>query len=401
MTNAETTKTRELLDSVIDASTRRDGRIQLSTVYVVILAGVTFFCAATHFVSKSIVRQQADNAEVVNISGKQRMLSQRIALLATIALRQQSEAIWWEFEATVDEFELANDHLAHLDQLPETVKQVYFSGPYHLDRKVREFIDIARAALATRTPAAVDRLRVASLGARGKEPDLLHSLDAAVSAFEAEHDSEISSLKEAAKWTFALLLGLIAVEACLIVLPIFRQNKRLRRLLEYSVMTEPLTGALSRYGFEITAQRFVLSRKPCAVLMLDVDGFKKINDQFGHETGDRCLKEIVTRCKRELRAEDIIGRIGGDEFVIMLFDIDDEMAQRVAERTRASISEIRAENDMSTGGNITVSIGLVSLPGSTDEELTSVLKVADEAVYDAKRSGRNRVVTRVISAASA
>ncbi|MBU6494742.1 MAG: GGDEF domain-containing protein, partial [Burkholderiales bacterium] len=130
-------------------------------------------------------------------------------------------------------------------------------------------------------------------------------------------------------------------------------------------------------------------RRPLSLVMLDADHFKRINDTAGHTAGDEVLQQIVREAKRTLRAADLIGRLGGEEFALLLPATTRQEAAAIAERLRVAIEQLPIE----TGGQVlhaTVSLGVAAL-GETQAELDDLLAAADRALYEAKRAGRNCV----------
>ena len=125
--------------------------------------------------------------------------------------------------------------------------------------------------------------------------------------------------------------------------------------------------------------------------MIDLDLFKDVNDLYGHQAGDAVLAEVAQTLKKRIRASDILGRYGGEEFVVVLVAMDPEKASQIAESIRESIEELR----ISHAGKvmkITVSIGVAtSAPDAKGVSLEKLLLKADLALYRAKREGRNRV----------
>lgn len=167
-----------------------------------------------------------------------------------------------------------------------------------------------------------------------------------------------------------------------------RDDARMERL----ATTDELTGLLNRRAFcaQADAARMLALRQrhPIALLMLDIDHFKQLNDRFGHATGDEALASFAATCGGVLRAHDILGRTGGEEFALVLPGSDMPSALHAAERLRQAVADIR----LLTCGNhytMTVSIGVVVL--EAEEELAEALVRADHALYAAKRGGRNRV----------
>jgi two-component system cell cycle response regulator len=165
-----------------------------------------------------------------------------------------------------------------------------------------------------------------------------------------------------------------------------------RLLLES--MTDPLTGLLNRRYFnEQTQKEVARSRRHglrFSVLMIDIDHFKRINDTYGHATGDQAIKAVAEVCDKALRPQDILARYGGEEFVLTLPHTDAEGASVVAERIRQTVERIELAAEPGPV-RFTVSIGISTY--QKDMPLEQIVGRADEALYKAKQSGRNRVVS--------
>ncbi len=165
--------------------------------------------------------------------------------------------------------------------------------------------------------------------------------------------------------------------------------------LWHEVSRDALTQALTRRFFFEETKRALLAAtrrgRPVAVVLFDLDHFKKINDTFGHAAGDAALRAAAQTIQGELRASDRLGRIGGEEFAVLLPDTDAECAAEVAERLRRALAAMVVPGH--EGLSVTASFGLAAaLP---EEAATSapetMLEAADQALYRAKRAGRNRV----------
>jgi two-component system cell cycle response regulator len=169
---------------------------------------------------------------------------------------------------------------------------------------------------------------------------------------------------------------------------------RLAESVELSV-TDPLTGLQNRRYMEghlrTLVSEAIRTGRSLSMLVADIDHFKVINDTYGHDAGDAVLKEFSVRLKRNTRGVDLACRLGGEEFVIIMPDTDLERAYQVGERLRACI----AADDFVVGDNksvrVTASVGIGTLENSDDTPET-MFKRADNALYTAKRQGRNRVV---------
>ena len=169
-----------------------------------------------------------------------------------------------------------------------------------------------------------------------------------------------------------------------------RASEREMRLL---AATDPLTGAKNRRSFfESGNQELARSKRynrPLTILMMDIDHFKAVNDDYGHAAGDAVLKNIVNACREMLREQDILGRLGGEEFGIILPEIDIDTAYTIAERLRLQLMELETISEGKTI-RITVSIGLGECEKDTPS-LEEALGQADRALYKAKQEGRNCV----------
>lgn len=165
------------------------------------------------------------------------------------------------------------------------------------------------------------------------------------------------------------------------------------QLLEKWAITDSLTNLHNRrhilYLASLEIQRAQRYKHSFSMLMLDVDEFKQINDTFGHIVGDQVLVEVAECLKKELRSTDLIGRYGGDEFVILLVETELNEAIGIAERTRQRIAERTVGTDRGPM-NITVSIGIADV-SEKNPDLAAIFKLADDALYLAKKKGKNRV----------
>lgn len=166
------------------------------------------------------------------------------------------------------------------------------------------------------------------------------------------------------------------------------------RELEYLARFDPLTGVANRRYFAEMAEaemaRSSRYGKPLSILMMDIDRFKEVNDVHGHQAGDNVLQALCETCKMALRAVDIVGRWGGDEFAILLPETPPAIAAQVAERLRGVIESTAVSSGMHAPLHFSVSIGCASR-NATDDNMDAILNFADQALCDAKRIGRNRV----------
>ncbi|MEO9653434.1 sensor domain-containing diguanylate cyclase [Marinomonas sp.] len=157
--------------------------------------------------------------------------------------------------------------------------------------------------------------------------------------------------------------------------------------LKVDADTDPLTGANNRRAFDLRTKQLVSQKIEFSVLCLDVDHFKNVNDTYGHSLGDEVLKQLVEVMNSFSRAYDMVARMGGEEFILLLQDGHMEDSMLVAERLRETI----AEASFGEVGHITVSIG-VACKSDNSISVKQLLSAADKALYRAKREGRNRSI---------
>ncbi|MFI0458334.1 MAG: GGDEF domain-containing protein [Candidatus Thiodiazotropha endolucinida] len=173
-------------------------------------------------------------------------------------------------------------------------------------------------------------------------------------------------------------------------------RKETEERLKQQATHDPLTGLYNRKELETRLTREIARciryNHRLSVFMLDIDHFKRVNDQYGHQIGDTVLTNLTSLLERSIRKSDFSARYGGEEFVIVLSETPLDQAKDLAERLRKQVADhsIRLENNAEI--NLTISIGVATYPDHA-ESLKELLKAADMAMYAAKKAGRNQVKT--------
>jgi diguanylate cyclase (GGDEF)-like protein/PAS domain S-box-containing protein len=202
--------------------------------------------------------------------------------------------------------------------------------------------------------------------------------------------------------TFQTVTSEVPTESTILMANMFAEqvglsvaNLRLREALRNQSIRDPLTGLFNRRFLEETLEReirrAVRSEQTLGLLMLDLDHFKKFNDTYGHEAGDTVLRETASFLAKSVRAEDIVCRFGGEEFVVILPLANLQATAARAERIRCKLRELTVLHQGQSLGMVTASVGLAALPDHGTSR-GSLLAAADAALYRAKREGRDRVV---------
>lgn len=157
--------------------------------------------------------------------------------------------------------------------------------------------------------------------------------------------------------------------------------------LNQHINTDPLTGLFNRRGMQLYLKELKKMNTEFAVLIIDVDNFKQVNDQYGHDQGDTVLISLANLIKNNFREHDICCRLGGEEFAILMLSAESEAVKTAAERLRLAMENTEHE-DMTT---VTISIGIAYYPNDA-VEIKEVFRLADSRLYQAKNLGRNRVI---------
>ncbi|MGO4380140.1 DUF484 family protein [Pseudoduganella sp. RAF53_2] len=200
---------------------------------------------------------------------------------------------------------------------------------------------------------------------------------------------------------FSPSLGTDFVEHMASIIAICLENVISNEMLKYIGLTDSLTGVYNRrYVDRRLLEEISRARRqdyPISFMYIDIDHFKRVNDTVGHQGGDDVLREVANRIKNELRLSDALARFGGEEFVVLLINADLESAAFVAERIRAGIAASMIDLSGGVKVSITASVGVASLAqtpadADVDAQAQALIAHADEALYQAKEGGRNRVI---------
>ncbi len=216
----------------------------------------------------------------------------------------------------------------------------------------------------------------------------------AINSINARTTKELESYHISCNWyidqIWILIIGAIFSVFCVFIYT----HKQYVNPLQKLSNIDPLTGLLNRRRFtELAEQELIRAKRTKrlpSLLMIDIDFFKKINDTYGHDIGDKVIIELSDICRETMRDIDILCRWGGEEFLILLLETDVDAGFVVAERLRKSIETFSLSVHNKAPIQFTVSIGLATLKSDSDS-LSDIIKSSDELLYQAKNTGRNKV----------
>ncbi|NCC21531.1 MAG: GGDEF domain-containing protein [Alphaproteobacteria bacterium] len=346
---------------MIDFTPPKRSPIRFLTIgYVAALTIIAAMSICIHVFLDQVIAEQNNSSAVV--AARQAKLSQRIALHAsdyiadpTTILRQQIE----------DEIDLMGYSHAGLlsgssslnlpPDKPADIQKIYEDLPYRLDYHVRTFLDEARAFLEVPPGQLKESNAHYQYIVGASQGPLSAALDAAVTAYENDSVEKIAHLQSYQRMALFVIFATLVAEAFLIFMPLVRRVEEYASKLEMLASTDPLTGIDNYRSFmqkglkEI--RRSVRLSKPLCVCVLDLDFFKDINDKYGHGVGDTVLREFSITVQKCLRVEDEVGRVGGEEFGLLLPHTRLSDAQTVAERIRRiiEITPIRIQDEKDIG----------------------------------------------------
>lgn len=374
-------------------------------IYLTTFALIALLITASIVIIDYIAAEEAHMVEVNDIGGRQRMLSERtVHLLLEYAVEKNPDArgqIISLIENSLQKFDITHQLLIRgrlsdgdIVIFSDSIDNIFFDGPEYLDLKARIFIYNTREVLEREwSPGLISSYYLIQLREATKQ-DLHSSLDALATQYTANSKSRITRLRV----IVAILLGGIVVVLCavgvLVFNPMFKRIEVQEQELHNLAFIDPLANCHNRRSFLTNADTaFERSRRykhTFAILFIDIDHFKDINDNYGHALGDEAIKEMTRICLENIRDSDILGRIGGDEFGVILQECGLGYATQTAEKLRERISNHIVSSKLGTI-KFSISVGAATVEDS-DTDVGDTLKRADRNLYEAKRTGRNLVI---------
>lgn len=380
----------------------RDPSRYMTMTYVVSLSFIAILSMSVHLMLDRIISQEAKSGELINVSGQQRMLSQRISLFTSLYLNSGGEEYLNIAKDSMNTLLKNHDFLLKEHNNAITNKQasplsdemlaIYFNEPYQVSSRLEQFVGYVNQSLDV--PALGKKQgKENEFLALAKQP-LLAGFNAIVYQYERESKKKVDELRFAQSVVLYIVIVTLFVEAFFIFLPMVKRVSVYASKLQFEVNHDVLSGLLNRRAFMTLSERFFSSARryqtALSVIMLDIDHFKNINDTHGHDVGDLAIKWLADKLRDDLRDSDCVARVGGEEFALLLPNTDIESAVLVAEKIRVNIECSRFELK-GTDIPLTTSAG-VSCIDKDDISFETILKRADNALYKAKHKGRNCVI---------
>lgn len=380
-------------------------RKQYRRIYFGALTFIALLIAMALVVIDSIASEESTMSEFNEIGSRQRMLSERIVhLTLEFAVETNGEArnsIAELIENALQLFDkthqlLIRGHLpgGQIVRFEENIDDLFFGEPEGLDSKTRIFIYNTREVLAHKwTPDFASGYYLKQLR-KSTIRDLHRGLELLAAQFSRNSHDRIIRMRIIVAILLGGIIFILICTAVFIFNPLFEKITAQEQKLKKLAFIDPLTNCHNRRSFIASAEsEFDRSRRyknTFSILFFDVDLFKDINDSYGHAAGDIALIEITNACQKNIRDSDFLGRIGGDEFGVVLHECTLEDAEHTAEKLRNSVDNLLLSGDFGTF-DVSISIGVAMLIDE-DQTVFDTLNRADKNLYSAKREGRNLVV---------
>lgn len=368
----------------------------MTLTYAVSLTIIAILSGIVHIVLDRVIEQQSQTGKIVNISGQQRMLSQRASLFTINYMTTGSIEAKTEAQNSIAKMQKNYAFLVNpqrSEDFSAELHNLYFGEEKNVNSQLEAFISeihiiLGSPPLDPKLEIQIENLNFVQLA----KSDLLQNLHAVVEQYEKESLMKVDNLRFAQNVVFWTIIFTIFVEAFFIFRPMVSKVSQFAGRLQYEANFDLLTGLLNRRAFDLLAKKSIASAKrykqPLSAIICDIDFFKKVNDTYGHAAGDQVIKAVANIITNSARHSDVTVRFGGEEFILLLPQTDTEGAFLLAEKIRNTIESTEIKI---AGHNITVttSFGISQLIDN-DEKVEDIIARGDKALYQSKDEGRNK-----------
>jgi diguanylate cyclase (GGDEF)-like protein len=371
----------------------KDTHRRVASSYILAF-GVIAVCLVTMFLTVHwTLQSQKDSVRMVDLSGRQRTLSQGIALASQQLVTAEDSSAAAEARTMLsnarDRFAESNRSLSAGEVHPDLAETLHglYAGEDGLDRQSVKFVaDVDR--LLVMTPGDPARHELSQQIVHFSNRELVRKLDRVSGCVEAFSAQRIHKTRQTVSALFLITLIVLVLEAVFIFQPILQANQK----IDWAANHDPLTGLPNRRFLAQKAAAALaeskLNHTAIGFMHIDLDAFKSVNDTLGHGAGDEVLRRVAERLRNNLRPEQTIARIGGDEFAVLFTNVRDaDELVGPAKRLIDRLGEPVPYEDMHC--NVGCSIGL-AISGADESDFERVLMDADIALYEAKNNGRNQ-----------
>ena len=375
-------------------------RQYMTLMYSFSLTVIAVLSVVIHFMLDDIILVQKSTGEMINLSGQQRMLSQRSSAFALEYLytgdEQAKQAALTGLKTLQDNHaRLLREHERALAEgrpspLSPALQKLYFQPPVCIDAQLKQYAQLLQESLNATprpipTPKSLAFLNLA-------RTDLLQGFHQIVTQYELESTERINKLRQIQRMVLGIVILTLMLEAWYIFRPMVNKITGLTHELHKEATHDALSGLLNRRAFYAKLDQAIVGyqthQRPFSLFLLDLDHFKRINDQYGHIAGDRVIQAVGQLLNASTRASDCCGRLGGEEFGVLLWGCTQAKAYERAEQIRQQMEGLVVDF-MEQQVPVRCSGGVAEFQDGSSEEL--LYAEADAALYEAKQQGRNQI----------
>lgn len=390
---------------------RREREISGRTVtwaYLLALGMIAVMTVISHIMTAHITTRQIEGVEIAYKINRQRALVQDVVIHAGSYFEYGDKLDLDFLNQSMRELREGHNFLIRMVNQQDVwghrdspaLYAIFFQPPFAADASFNKFMDATAffVSLSVKEPAVARRAVLNEISSQ-LSAAVTRGLDVALENYQSEAMARIDVYARMQLYSVVLVLFVLALEGLLIFRPLVRRLEGYHQMLRRYALEDHLTGLNNRRAFMKRAsgelQRAGRSGETVVVVLSDLDRFKSINDTYGHKVGDTVLRHFAEHMQKILRTEDVIGRIGGEEFAILLPRTSAEMGYQTIDRLREVIACTACPYVDEAGQaqllSYTASFGLVVTDGK-GVNIDDLLALADTGLYQAKDRGRNCVV---------
>jgi len=387
---------------------KKDAAGSLTKAYVtafLLIAGVSL---AVHFITSSITQIQQTSIRNSYYINQERALIEQISSSSAKHYTLGEELDFDLMKQAIEQASANHEKIINsvqesslLNPKSKSLQEAYFEQPFYLHDNIEAYL--SQAKIYTSYEAAdksIERVEAHNFLQRKARSLLQPILNKTLADYQNEVISKIATYHMIQLCGLFFVLLVLFFEAAFIFHPLATRTRIYHNMLLKQALEDPLTGLSNRRAFmnrsEAAKTRAYRDNEQMIVALTDLDHFKSVNDTYGHDIGDAVLKHFSAVLKKSLRGGDIIGRIGGEEFAVVLPRTNYETGKEALERLCHDVENNPCPYVSDDGTDelltYTVSIGFTNISFNNEMSIDELLKKADEALYEAKEGGRNRAV---------
>lgn len=371
----------------------------MKVAYIAALFIIALLAISAHYFVSTIIDQHIATTQLIEQNNQQKLLAEKIAGYAERYARgDRSIGKFITQDAINFDKQHRNLRYSHMADalgadVVTTIRNIRRDGPQAYDKIVDRFAKSAYK-IVDLEPSSLDLQNRVVLLSSFHHKAINRNIDQIIALLKTTNIKQIDKLKRFESGSILAILITLTITGFAIFRPMVQRIQDYVERLERMASTDQLTGLFNLHKFREKAsfelERARKTKVPTCMLMIDIDKFKKVNDNYGHMVGDEVIKLFARTLQEQLRASDVVARVGGEEFAVILVDTNLRVGKAIAERIRKAIYIAQVQTQKGPV-SVSVSIGLARFAEGADK-LEPAMRAADDALYIAKNNGRNQTI---------